>query len=95
MTPEYLRELADFADPDTLWRHSGFDQLDLPPEKRRHLDTGVALRRHAADLERLIEAYAKGKSVLLTPLSPTANSRDVRMVKPPAAIVKRRGGLRL
>jgi len=29
MTPEYLNELADLADPDNLWRLSGLAQMAL------------------------------------------------------------------
>lgn len=29
MTPEYLEELADIADPDKLWRAPGLEQLAL------------------------------------------------------------------
>ena len=36
-------QLADLADPDQLWRLPCFDQLDLPLDKRRQLDAGVAL----------------------------------------------------
>lgn len=69
MTPEYLEELADMADPDKLWRLGAFEQLDLPPEKRRQLDAGVALRRYASHKRRLLEVLAERKSLLLTPLS--------------------------
>lgn len=68
MTPAYLLDLADIADPDQLWRLPGMQQLELPPEKRRQLDAGVALRRHARDVERLDGLRGKGKSLLLTPL---------------------------
>ena len=87
MTPEYLRELADLADPEQLWRLSCFDQMDLPPEKRRQLDAGVALRRHAEHVRRLRELLGTGQSLLLTPLSP--NGTDVRTVPMPAEIAKR------
>jgi hypothetical protein len=59
MTPQYLIELADLADPDELW-HLGW-------EAQR--DTGVALRRAAAHQQRLQEALAERESLLLTPLS--------------------------
>jgi hypothetical protein len=70
MTPEYLEELADIADPDQLWRMSGLDQMDLPADKRKQLDSGVALRRHADHVRRLQRVREEGKSLLITPLSP-------------------------
>src|SRR3569832_2055278 len=84
MTPEYLNELADLADPDNLWRLSGRAQMALPPEKRRQLDTGGALRRHAAHVQRLRGLLGTGKSLLLTPLS--LNGTDVRTVPMPDEI---------
>ena len=94
MTPEYLRELADLADPDKLWTLGAFEQLDLPPEKRRQLDAGIALRRHAAHVKELLELLGTGKSLLLTPLSengtaimttrtPTAHQKLVECRKKP------------
>ena len=70
MTPAYLNELADLADPDKLWRLGAFEQLALPPEKRKQLDAGVALRRHATHTARLEELIGKDESLILTPLSP-------------------------
>ena len=87
MTPEYLNELADLADPDQLWRLAGFNQMDLPAEKRRQLDAGIALRRHAEYVRRLRELLGTGKSLLLTPLS--ANGTDVRTVPMPKEIKMR------
>lgn len=81
MTPEYLYELADLADPDELWRLSGLKQIDLSPEKRRQLDAGVALRRHAAHIQRLRNLLVEGKSLLITPLSP--NSTSIKVVETP------------
>ena len=69
MTPEYLLELADLADPDKLWRLPLFDQLELPPEKRRQLDAGVALRRYSSHLDRLRALLDSDRSLLITPLS--------------------------
>lgn len=69
MTPEYIDQLADRADPDQLWRLSGMQQLDLPMDKRKQLDTGVALRRHASHLRRLNDLRQQGLSLLITPLS--------------------------
>lgn len=69
MTPEYLEELADLADPGQLWRLRGLDQLDLPADKRRQLDAGVALRRHASHVRQLDALRKEGRSLLLTPLS--------------------------
>jgi hypothetical protein len=69
MTPEYLEELAALADPDELWRLAGFDQLKLPADKRRQLDTAVALRRHAHHVRQVNALRGTGKSLLVTPLS--------------------------
>ena len=86
MTPEYLNELADIADPDKLWRRAGLDRLDFTPEQKRQLDTGVALRRHASHVRRMRELLGTGKSLLLTPLS--LNGTDIREVPMPAEIKK-------
>lgn len=83
MTPEYLRELADLVDPDKLWKLPMFDQLDLPPEKRRQLDAGVALRRHASHVAELLGLLGTDKSLLLTPLS--SNGIAVMKTRTPAA----------
>lgn len=69
MTPEYLEELADLADPDKLWRRAGLDRVDFTPEQKRQVDAGVALRRHASHVRRLRELLDTGKSLLITPLS--------------------------
>lgn len=69
MTPDYINDLADAADPEKLWRLPIFEQLDLPADKRRQLDTGVALRRFASHVERLNDVLGAGKSLLITPLS--------------------------
>lgn len=74
MTPEYLNELADLADPDQLWRLAGLDQLALPLDKRRQLDTGVALRRHAGHVAELQALIGTGKSLLITQLSPNGSA---------------------
>lgn len=74
ITPAYLYELADIADPDKLWQLPGMQILDLPPEKRRQLDTGVALRRHAAHTQRLMDLLGTGKSLVITPLSPNGSA---------------------
>ena len=74
MTPEYLKELAAAADPDELWRLPLFDHLDLPADKRRQLDAGVALRRHAAHLERVNALIGTAKSLVITPLSHNATA---------------------
>lgn len=71
MTPEYLEQLADRADPDQLWRTPALKQRDLPPEKRMQLDTGVALRRLADHRRRLLALLGTGQSLLITPLSET------------------------
>ncbi|GKS85834.1 hypothetical protein AVMA1855_16800 [Acidovorax sp. SUPP1855] len=67
MTPEYLYELADIADPDQLWRLNGLDQQRFSPEQKRQVDMGVALRRHASDIE-AVRNLPPGKSLLITPL---------------------------
>lgn len=77
MKPEYLYELADLADPDKLWRLSGLDQMELPPEKRRQRDAGVALRRHASHLARLRALIEVKRSLLITPFSPNENAIKV------------------
>lgn len=81
MTPEYLEELAQRADPDDLWKLAGIDQLDLPPEKRKQLDTAVALRRYARHLRDVDNAAKDGKSWLVTRLGPSSTA--VRAVKTP------------
>lgn len=83
MTPEYLRELADLADPDRLWTLGAFEQMDLPPEKRRQLDTGIALRRHASHVAELLGLLGTDKSLLLTPLA--ENCTAVMTTRTPAA----------
>lgn len=81
MSPEYLRELADLADPKELWRLSGMDKMNLPPEDKRQLDMGVALRRHATHIEVLRGLIGTGKSLLMTPIGP--NSKLVDMIPTP------------
>ena len=83
MTPEYLNELADLADPDKLWRHAGIDQEKFTPEQRQQLNTGVALRRQAAHVARLRALQGTGQSLLLTPLSPSGVR--VQVVQTPAS----------
>jgi len=81
MTPAYLDELADIADPDQLWRLPVLEQLDLPADKRRQLDAGVALRRHASHVAQLRELLNQRRSLLITPLS--ENSAAVKSVDTP------------
>lgn len=81
MTPEYLEELADIADPEQLWRLPGLKQLDLPPEKRRQLDAGVALRRHARHVRTLRQLLEEKRSLLITPLG--SNHRASKSVDTP------------
>lgn len=81
MTPEYLEELADLADPDQLWRFRPRSPLNLPADKRHQLDMGIALRRYAHHLKELALAQQKGKSLLITKLSP--NSFASMMVDAP------------
>jgi hypothetical protein len=87
MTPEYLKELADLADPGKLWRTSGLAQDCFTPEQKRQLDTGVALRRQADHVRRLRELLGTGKSLLITPLS--LSCADLRVVPMPDDIKKR------
>jgi hypothetical protein len=87
MTPEYLNELADLADPGKLWRMSGLARDCFTPEQKRQLDTGVALRRQAAHVRRLRDLLGTGKSLLITPLS--LSGADLRAVPMPAEIKKR------
>lgn len=82
MTPEYLYELANLADPEQLWRLPGMQQLELPPEKRRQLDMGVALRRHALHITNVRFLLGSGLSLVITPLSP--NSIAACNIKTPA-----------
>jgi hypothetical protein len=91
MSPEYLRELADAADPEELWRLPAFDQMALPLEKRCQLDTGVALRRQAEHLRRLWELLGTGQSLLITPLSKSGTA--TKLVPTPEShqrLIKRR-----
>jgi len=81
MTPEYLHELADLADPDRLWRLPAQEQLDLPREKRRQLDAGVALRRYASHIELLNRLIEEKRSLLITPLA--RNHDAIRSVDTP------------
>ena len=69
MTPEYIEELANLADPDELWRTIGLEQMKLPEDKRRQLDTGVYLRRYASHVRELQRLLGTGKSLLITPTS--------------------------
>lgn len=92
MSPEYLNELADLADPDSLWRLSGIDQRQLPVDKKRQLDMGVALRRHAEDMRRVREAAKQDKGMLLTQLGPSVY--DMRYVDPPAQVRRRMADMR-
>jgi len=82
MTPEYLDELAQRADPDELWRRRGMDHHLFTPEQRKQMDTAVALRRYASHLEELRVAMEAKKSVLITPLSPNSSAR--RQIDTPA-----------
>ena len=82
MSPEYLRKLADSADPDETWRTAGLLGLQqMPEEKRQQHDTGVALRRYARHLEQVKQALDEKRSVLITPLS--ASGCAVRLADTP------------
>lgn len=82
LTPDYLYELADIADPDQLWRLNPFAQIELPKEKRQQLDAGVALRRHAEHVRRLSDLLGTGKSLVITPL--TKGNTAVMTIDAPA-----------
>jgi len=69
MSPAEIDARADFVDPDQLWRLSHWDQCTLSDERRKQLDAGVMLRRHAHHMRRLDALRAAGKSMLITPLS--------------------------
>lgn len=86
MTPEYIEELADIADPQQLWRMSPFDQMALEPEQRAQLDSGVALRRHASDVRQVRALLGKGKSRLTTPLTP--NSSHTAVIDTPPNVAR-------
>lgn len=77
MTPEYLNELADLADPDKLWRVGWPEMNYLSPEKKKQRDTGIALRRYASYIEREEKALAEKRSVIITPFS--SHSSAVRL----------------
>lgn len=81
MTPEYIEELADMADPQGLWRTPVLDQRNLPAHLKAQLDAGVALRRHADHVRRLNELVGTKHSLLITPLS--ANGVAVAVVLTP------------
>lgn len=95
MTPEYLEELANLADPNELWRLAGMDLMELPIEKRRQLDAGVALRRYASHLRNVGRALQEKRSWLITPLGHSVTARmmvdtppnheRLRRDEPPAA----------
>jgi hypothetical protein len=68
MTPEYLEQLADVADPDQLWRLDPFAQKELPEDKRNQLNMGVALRRHADHVRQLRGLVGTGRSLVITPM---------------------------
>lgn len=86
MTPDYIRALAEAADPDQLWRRSGLDQEHLSAAQRKQLDTGVALRRHAEHVARLQSLRGTGHSLLLTPLQ---GCTDVCSVPTPSSVTRR------
>lgn len=88
MTPEYLLQLADIADPDQLWRLGWEEQQNLPQEKRHQLDMGVALRQQADHVRILQELVGTGTSLLITPLS-SYNHTDKRLTRMPAALRRR------
>lgn len=74
MTPEYLEELADLADPDKLWRSNVFERFSFTDEQKRQLNTGIALRRHADHVRRLNALLGTGRSMVITPLSENSSA---------------------
>lgn len=74
MTPEYLEQLAEVADPDQVWRTPLLEQFSLSAEKRRQMDMGIALRRHASHIRDLQALIGTGRSLLLTPYSPSTTA---------------------
>ena len=87
MTPEYLEELADVADPDKLWRRGCLDQAEFTTKQRQQVNAGIALRRHATHVRRLQALLGTGKSLLVTPLS--LSGTDIRTVPTPGDIQQR------
>lgn len=87
MTPEYLYELAQRADPLELWRA---DYLSLVGEDKLTVDTGVALRRYAAHLSSLERALKEKRSFLITPIR--SGWTASRMVDTPADHEELRNG---
>jgi hypothetical protein len=81
MTPEYIEELADIADPEQLWRTGWPSRIHLTGEKRKQLDAGIALRRYAFHIKRLKEVLDANKSLLITPMS--SNSSAIKSVDTP------------
>lgn len=69
MTPEYIESLADTVDPGQLWRTPALERDGLTEAQRQQMDAGVALRRHADHLRRLLGLLGTDKSLVITPLS--------------------------
>jgi hypothetical protein len=82
MTPEYLEQLADLADPAQLWRLDCEQRRALPPEQKAQLDTGVALRRYAYLERDMLRALAERRSWLITPLAPNSSARRLTPTPP-------------
>lgn len=93
MTPEYLEQLADLADPEQLWRRGGLlDRRILPAQQRQQLDTGVALRRYADHLRTVRKALAEQRSVLITPISTNGTRVSITATPPAHASARRQLG---
>ena len=88
MSPQYLYQLADMADPLQLWKMGAFARHELGAEQRFQLDTGIALRRHASYIEELERCLLEKRSLLVTPLS--SNGTAVRKVDTPEDHAKMR-----
>lgn len=81
MTPEYIDQLAEIADPTRLWRHPVMERHTLTEAQRQQMDTGVALRRHASYQRRLLGLLEEKRSLLVTPLA--SNSTATKSVGTP------------
>lgn len=92
MTPEYLEQLADRADPQKLWQRSGIEQMAMPEDMKAQLNTGVALRRYAALLREFRGVLDLKKSLLITPLGPVSTAKKV--VDSPRRHAEMRGDFR-
>jgi len=63
VSPAYIEQLAALAGPNQLWRSAGLERESFSEQECQQLDTGIALRRYALHLTRLLE-LEKGSSLL-------------------------------